>query len=246
MLGIGHFPELIIVLVVALIVFGPGKLPEIGRSIGQSIRYFRQSTSELERTFSGAFEDATAMPPQTPGMTAAPQSGATLEQPLPAYDPVTAQVHEPVSASVQMPVAEPPAVASLAPAVHEASAAQAPALEEHAAPVAHVPAPASTVPEPVAHFEATAPTAGISAEAVHTPSFEPIASTDTASPPTSGGETSAATAPAPRQRTRRVRKTAVTTANDSAGAVATEGVVAVAEHPNAEHTPSRPGDDSQV
>jgi len=49
--GIGHFPELIIVLVVALVIFGPGKLPEIGRSLGQGIRYFRQSTSELERTF---------------------------------------------------------------------------------------------------------------------------------------------------------------------------------------------------
>lgn len=39
-------PELIVVLVVALIVFGPGKLPEVGKAVGKSIREFRQSTTE--------------------------------------------------------------------------------------------------------------------------------------------------------------------------------------------------------
>jgi sec-independent protein translocase protein TatA len=37
---------LIIILVVVLIIFGPGKLPEIGGALGKGIREFRQSTSE--------------------------------------------------------------------------------------------------------------------------------------------------------------------------------------------------------
>ena len=42
MFGIG-FPELIVILVVALLVFGPGKLPEIGSALGQSLRDFRRA-----------------------------------------------------------------------------------------------------------------------------------------------------------------------------------------------------------
>lgn len=38
-------PELILILVIALIVFGPGKLPEVGRAIGRGIQEFRQATS---------------------------------------------------------------------------------------------------------------------------------------------------------------------------------------------------------
>lgn len=47
MFGLG-VPELIIILVIALIIFGPKKLPEIGKSLGQGIREFRKSTSALE------------------------------------------------------------------------------------------------------------------------------------------------------------------------------------------------------
>ena len=41
MFGIG-MPELLIILVVALLIFGPGKLPEIGSSLGRGIRDFRK------------------------------------------------------------------------------------------------------------------------------------------------------------------------------------------------------------
>jgi TatA/E family protein of Tat protein translocase len=40
-------PELILILVIALIVFGPGKLPEIGGALGKGIREFRRASSEL-------------------------------------------------------------------------------------------------------------------------------------------------------------------------------------------------------
>jgi sec-independent protein translocase protein TatA len=42
-----HLPELIIVLVVALLIFGPKKLPEMGSSIGKAITEFRKGMSEL-------------------------------------------------------------------------------------------------------------------------------------------------------------------------------------------------------
>ncbi len=40
-------PELIIIMVVALVVFGPKKLPEIGRSLGSAMREFRKASNEL-------------------------------------------------------------------------------------------------------------------------------------------------------------------------------------------------------
>jgi TatA/E family protein of Tat protein translocase len=40
-------PELIIILVIALLVLGPGKLPEVGASLGKSIREFRKASSDI-------------------------------------------------------------------------------------------------------------------------------------------------------------------------------------------------------
>ncbi|MEC1718926.1 twin-arginine translocase TatA/TatE family subunit [Schinkia azotoformans] len=45
-------PGLILILIIALVIFGPKKLPEIGRAIGQSLGEFKKSTRELtEDTF---------------------------------------------------------------------------------------------------------------------------------------------------------------------------------------------------
>lgn len=38
-------PELLLILVIALVVFGPGKLPDIGKAMGKSIQEFRRATS---------------------------------------------------------------------------------------------------------------------------------------------------------------------------------------------------------
>jgi len=48
-LGIGNIgiPSLILILVVALLIFGPSKLPEIGKAFGQTLKEFKQSTSDL-------------------------------------------------------------------------------------------------------------------------------------------------------------------------------------------------------
>lgn len=48
-MGIGSIgiPSMILILVVALIIFGPKKLPEIGKAAGETLREFKKSTSEL-------------------------------------------------------------------------------------------------------------------------------------------------------------------------------------------------------
>ena len=45
--------ELIILLVVVLIVFGPGKLPDIGNAIGRGVREFRKASNDLEESIRG-------------------------------------------------------------------------------------------------------------------------------------------------------------------------------------------------
>lgn len=47
MFGIG-MPELIIILVIILIIFGAGKLPEIGAGVGKAIKNFKSASSEVE------------------------------------------------------------------------------------------------------------------------------------------------------------------------------------------------------
>ncbi|MBE9166830.1 TatA/E family twin arginine-targeting protein translocase [Pleurocapsales cyanobacterium LEGE 06147] len=48
--GIG-LPEMALIMVVALLVFGPKKLPEIGRSLGKAIRGFQEASKEFETEF---------------------------------------------------------------------------------------------------------------------------------------------------------------------------------------------------
>ena len=50
MFGSIGMPELIIIMVIALIIFGPRKLPELGRSLGKSIGEFKKASNELRNT----------------------------------------------------------------------------------------------------------------------------------------------------------------------------------------------------
>jgi sec-independent protein translocase protein TatA len=75
--GIGPV-ELIIVLVIALLVLGPGKLPDVGSALGKSIREFRKAASDVQDATS--LETAprppapSAAPPAPPPAGAAPQA----------------------------------------------------------------------------------------------------------------------------------------------------------------------------
>ena len=57
MFGIG-MPELIIILVIILIIFGVGKLPEIGGGLGKAIRSFRQATKDEQEKIEANKDEA--------------------------------------------------------------------------------------------------------------------------------------------------------------------------------------------
>jgi len=40
-------PELVVILIIAMLIFGPQKLPELGRSLGKSISEFKRATNDL-------------------------------------------------------------------------------------------------------------------------------------------------------------------------------------------------------
>jgi len=50
MFGPIGMPELIIILVIALIIFGPRKLPELGKSLGRSLNEFKKASTDLQNT----------------------------------------------------------------------------------------------------------------------------------------------------------------------------------------------------
>lgn len=60
MLGDIGFPELLLILVIALVIFGPSKLPELGKGLGRGIREFKKATKEITDEVSGAIKDDTA------------------------------------------------------------------------------------------------------------------------------------------------------------------------------------------
>jgi TatA/E family protein of Tat protein translocase len=74
--GIG-MPELLVILVVALVVLGPKRLPEIARSLGRGMAEFRRASNEFSRTISASIEETPQPPPppQQPTPPKAPEPG---------------------------------------------------------------------------------------------------------------------------------------------------------------------------
>lgn len=48
--------EIVVILIVALLIFGPGKIPEIGRQLGRGLRAFRRVTTDLTKEFTKALD----------------------------------------------------------------------------------------------------------------------------------------------------------------------------------------------
>ena len=65
MFGLG-VPELIFILMLALLIFGPKRLPEIGRTIGRGMSEFRKASNDLKRTIN--VELALDEPPPAPSI----------------------------------------------------------------------------------------------------------------------------------------------------------------------------------
>jgi sec-independent protein translocase protein TatA len=57
MFGSLGMPELIVIFVIALIVFGPRKLPELGRSLGRGIAEFKKATNEFQSSLADEIRD---------------------------------------------------------------------------------------------------------------------------------------------------------------------------------------------
>lgn len=64
MLNIGA-GELILILIVVLIVFGPGKLPEVAKSMGKAVREFRKASSNLQRVWEEVTRESTSVANKT-------------------------------------------------------------------------------------------------------------------------------------------------------------------------------------
>jgi sec-independent protein translocase protein TatA len=83
--------HLIIVLVIAVLVLGPGKLPEVGAALGKTIREFRKATTEVQDSVRLDAQPA-ALPVPTPAASPAATPPATPP-------PVTTEPVPPVSGS---------------------------------------------------------------------------------------------------------------------------------------------------
>jgi TatA/E family protein of Tat protein translocase len=72
--------ELLVIFVLALLVFGPRKLPELGKSLGRAINEFKKASSELRSRIEEEIETEKAAPPQPPAEDENPPSNAAQEQ----------------------------------------------------------------------------------------------------------------------------------------------------------------------
>lgn len=124
--------EIILIAIVALFLFGPKKLPEIARSLGQSIREFRASTSQVTEEF----RKATSLEPDPPAAT---------HPPMPA--PQAVPTSEPVAAIDTQPRIE-TTTATPAPVV-ATSEAVAPGAPQPRIETTETPTPATSTPAPV-------------------------------------------------------------------------------------------------
>ena len=83
--------ELVIILVIALLILGPGKLPDVGSALGKSIREFRKASSDLGDSVK---VDTSPLPPPVQESPPAPPASAvaptTAEAPVAAAAPTSA------------------------------------------------------------------------------------------------------------------------------------------------------------
>jgi sec-independent protein translocase protein TatA len=88
-MGSVGFPELLIIFTIALIVFGPRKLPELGKSLGKSIAEFKRASNELKNTLDEeirAEERRSAAAQTPPAQARLPEAAQTFDAPLPEHE----------------------------------------------------------------------------------------------------------------------------------------------------------------
>ena len=79
MFGSLGMPELIVIFVIALIIFGPRKLPELGRSLGKSLAEFKKATTDLQHSLDQEIQAEEQRAAPGPASAAVePGTGATV------------------------------------------------------------------------------------------------------------------------------------------------------------------------
>ena len=105
--------ELIIILVIALLILGPGRLPDVGSALGKSIREFRKAATDVQDSVKLDAAPATPAAPPAPAAAAAPVAAPAA---VPAPNTLTA----PAEPNTLVTAAPPADVAAEAPTVAEA------------------------------------------------------------------------------------------------------------------------------
>jgi len=95
MFGSIGMPELIIIMVIALIIFGPRKLPELGKSLGRSLNEFKKASTDLQNTL----DQEIKIEEQKEASAKAPAPVATVVDQVAHDDETTAPPRETVSRS---------------------------------------------------------------------------------------------------------------------------------------------------
>jgi sec-independent protein translocase protein TatA len=87
MFGSLGMPELIVIFVIALIIFGPKKLPELGRSLGRSLNEFKRASNELKNTLEEEvrIEEQREATTKVQTAPAAPATVSRTDEPLPTH-----------------------------------------------------------------------------------------------------------------------------------------------------------------
>ncbi len=86
--------ELVIILVIALLILGPGKLPDVGAALGKSIREFRKASSDVQDAVKINVDTSPLPNPASPASPASPTSPAS---PAPVASAVPEDVAPPVA-----------------------------------------------------------------------------------------------------------------------------------------------------
>ena len=116
--------HLVLILIIALIVVGPGKLPEVGAAMGKSIREFQKASSGAQETVVSALTaPAVPQPPAVPYQAQPSPYQAQPAQPNPV-EPVAVQMAVP-TATPATPTVRPPVQPTVADAVSAQPAARA-------------------------------------------------------------------------------------------------------------------------
>jgi len=146
--------ELAIILIVALLLLGPSKLPELARGVGKAVRDFKRATNDIRGTVESEFyrmdqseSGPTAIPPPKP----VPPEGAVPS----VYSPVTSDPHGEQSSA--------PSAPPIGPSGQETTTIETSGTPRAVAPVPPPPPqPAAAVPSPAPEASTPAPAPGSS------------------------------------------------------------------------------------